>query len=139
MNFQRNIRRKYKKCPKSGLLIRMLASPCRDRRSTAVRSRSGSDTTPWCHSRPSRRFATSTVRKGINLIRRKQKDNPDRFSRSVGVTFYFIVVDTLIPPMPSVLITNNSVSVFLGSSVQSDFLNQYEGISIPPSCHKHKA
>ena len=27
-------------------------------RLTAVRSRSGSDTTLWCHSRPSRRFAT---------------------------------------------------------------------------------
>ena len=33
---------------------------CRDR-STAVRSRSGSDTAPWCHSRPSRRFATSRL------------------------------------------------------------------------------
>ena len=31
---------------------------CRDRRSYAVRSRSGSDTAPWCHSRPSRRFAS---------------------------------------------------------------------------------
>ena len=74
------------------------------------------------------------------MNRRKQRDNPDRFSmKSVGVAFYFIVVDTLIPPMPSAVITNNSVSVFLGSSVQSDSLNQYEGISIPPSCHKHKA
>ena len=35
---------------------------CRDRRSTAVRSRSCSDTTPWCHSLHSRRFATPTVR-----------------------------------------------------------------------------
>ena len=40
---------------------------CRDR-STAVRSRSGSDTAPWCHSRPSLRFATSsTVRFQIDL------------------------------------------------------------------------
>ena len=32
----------------------------------AARSRSGSDTALWCHSLPSRRFATSTPRENIN-------------------------------------------------------------------------
>ena len=36
----------------------------------AARSRSGSDTTPWCHSRPSRRFATRWGRTGFRPFSR---------------------------------------------------------------------
>ncbi|MBP3333052.1 MAG: hypothetical protein J6M35_03295, partial [Clostridia bacterium] len=49
-------------------------------RLASARSRSGSDTTPWCHSLPSRRFATSR-RKAF--VRRASADSefgllPDR-------------------------------------------------------------
>ena len=63
---------------------------CRDRRSTAVRSRSGSGSHLGFHSLPSRRFATSTVRKDKDLIRRKQRDNPDRFSKSLSGFVYSV-------------------------------------------------
>ncbi|MBR3964905.1 MAG: hypothetical protein IKJ80_05815, partial [Clostridia bacterium] len=37
----------------------LLQSRVRSTALASARSRSGSDTTPWCHSLPSRRFATS--------------------------------------------------------------------------------
>jgi len=40
----------------------------RRHRLAAARSRSGSDTTPWCHSFPSRRFATQRARLFVSLI-----------------------------------------------------------------------
>ena len=40
----------------------------RRHRLAAARSRSGSDTTPWCHSFPSRRFATQRERLFVNPI-----------------------------------------------------------------------
>ena len=48
---------------------------CRDRRPR--KEQSDGIAKPQCGKRP--------VRKGINLIRRKQRDNPDRFLKSVGV------------------------------------------------------
>ena len=40
----------------------------RRHRLAAARSRSGSDTTPWCHSLPSRRFATQRARLLVSPI-----------------------------------------------------------------------
>ena len=55
--------RKQKRTIRESPLRRMIKLFCRDRRSTAARSRSCSDSPPDCHSLHSRRFATPTVRK----------------------------------------------------------------------------
>ena len=56
---------------------------CRDRRSTAVRSRSRSDNAPRCHSLRSRRFATPAARVlhyiGCPLSTRKPPCTPEKF------------------------------------------------------------
>ena len=49
-----------------------LRIPCRGRRSTAVRSRRGSDNALRCHSLPRRRFATPTVQKQTHIVYKKR-------------------------------------------------------------------
>ena len=55
--------------------MKIVAINRRGRRLASARSRSGSDNTPCCHSRPSRRFATSAPRKRWIFDHSRTKDS----------------------------------------------------------------